>query len=69
MPTLLQTGSESPGDLYITDALAERIPNATVGVLQGQAHEGMTTAPDQYVDSVLTFLLGHGTAASAPEDQ
>ena len=63
MPTLLQTGSESPQELYLTDALARRIPNATVGILQDQAHEGMTTAPDQYVESVLGFLLGRAARA------
>jgi pimeloyl-ACP methyl ester carboxylesterase len=54
---LLQTGSESPRDLYVTDALAAALPHATIGVLRGQAHEGMTTAPDQYLESVRTFLL------------
>ena len=30
---------------------------ATIGVLPGQAHEGMTTAPDMYLEAVRTFLL------------
>lgn len=54
---LLQTGSESPRDLYVTDALAAALPHATIGVLPGQAHEGMTTAPDMYLEAVRTFLL------------
>jgi pimeloyl-ACP methyl ester carboxylesterase len=54
---LLQTGSESPRDLYVTDALAAALPHATIGVLPGQAHEGMTTAPDLYLEAVTTFLL------------
>lgn len=55
MPVLLQTGSESP-ELYTTDALAAVLPGATVGVLDGQAHEGMTTAPEQYAAQVRSFL-------------
>ena len=54
---LLQTGSESPRDLYVTDALAAALPHASIGVLAGQAHEGMTTAPDLYLEAVRTFLL------------
>jgi len=54
---LLQTGSESPPDLYVTDALAAALPRATIGVLPGQAHEGMTTAPDMYLEAIRTFLL------------
>jgi hypothetical protein len=54
---LLQIGSESPRDLYVTDALAAVLPHASIGVLAGQAQEGMTTAPDMYLDAVRTFLL------------
>jgi pimeloyl-ACP methyl ester carboxylesterase len=57
MDVLLQTGSESPRDLYVTDALAAALPRAAIGVLPGQAHEGMTTAPDMYLEAVRTFLL------------
>lgn len=56
MPVLLQVGSESPRDLYVTDALAAVLPNAHVGVLEGQAHEGMTTAPGIYAESIARFL-------------
>jgi pimeloyl-ACP methyl ester carboxylesterase len=55
---LLQIGSESPRDLYVTDALAAALPNARIEVLPGQAHEGMTTAPEMYAESVTKFLLG-----------
>jgi pimeloyl-ACP methyl ester carboxylesterase len=58
IPVLMQIGSESPRDLHLTDALAAVLPNAAIGVLAGQAHEGMTTAPDMYVEAVTTFLLG-----------
>jgi pimeloyl-ACP methyl ester carboxylesterase len=58
MPVLLQTGSESPGDLYVTNRLAAVLPDARIGVLPGQAHEGMTTAPEMYASAVTAFLLG-----------
>jgi pimeloyl-ACP methyl ester carboxylesterase len=56
-PVLLQVGSESPRDLFLTDALAACLPQARIETLQGQAHEGMTTAPEMYADSVIRFLL------------
>ena len=52
VPTLLQVGSESPAERYVTRALAAVLPDVTIGVLEGQAHEGMTTAPEQYVDAL-----------------
>jgi pimeloyl-ACP methyl ester carboxylesterase len=57
-PVLLQIGSESPRNLYVTDALAAVLPDARIEPLAGQAHEGMTTAPALYARSVITFLLG-----------
>ena len=56
VPVLLQVGSESPREFYVTDALAAVLPDVRVETLAGQAHEGMTTAPAQYVASVLRFL-------------
>jgi pimeloyl-ACP methyl ester carboxylesterase len=56
MPVLLQTGTESPPDFYVTDALAAVLADATIGPLEGQAHEGMTTAPEQYVEAVRRFV-------------
>jgi pimeloyl-ACP methyl ester carboxylesterase len=56
MPVLLQVGSDSPSNFYVTDALVAVLPNASVGGLEGQAHEGMTTAPEQYVDAIRRFL-------------
>lgn len=64
-PVLLQVGSESPRDLYVTDALLEVLPNARVQTLAGQAHEGMTTAPDQYTAGVLEFLAERTSGAHA----
>jgi pimeloyl-ACP methyl ester carboxylesterase len=56
VPVLLQVGTESPRQLYVTDALAAVLPNVRIDELAGQAHEGMTTAPAQYVQSVMHFL-------------
>jgi pimeloyl-ACP methyl ester carboxylesterase len=57
MPVLLQIGTESPRDLYVTDALASVLPDVRIGPLPGQAHEGMTTAPEMYAEAVSRFLL------------
>jgi hypothetical protein len=61
---VLQIGSDSPRDLYATDALAAVLPDARIEPLPGQAHEGMTTAPGMYADSVIRFLLGDASPAS-----
>ena len=58
MPVLLQIGSESPRELFVTDALAAVLPDARIEPLAGQAHEGMTTAPEMYAEAVTRFLLG-----------
>jgi pimeloyl-ACP methyl ester carboxylesterase len=65
IPALLHVGSESPRHLYVTDALAAVLPNSRIEVLQGQAHEGMTTSPEQYADSVLRFLTDAADARAA----
>jgi len=57
IPVLLQIGTESPRDLYVTDALAAILPNVRIEELPGQAHEGMTTAPQMYAEAVSRFLL------------
>ena len=57
LPVLLQIGSESPREIYVTDALAAVLSDVRVEALPGQAHEGMTTAPEQYCDAVSRFLL------------
>lgn len=57
-PVMLQVGTESPRDLYVTDALAAVLPDVRIEELPGQAHEGMTTAPGKYAEAVSRFLLG-----------
>ncbi len=56
MPVLFLVGSESPRALYATDALAAVLPDARIVTLAGQAHEGMTTAPEQFVAAIDAFL-------------
>ncbi len=56
-PVMLQIGTESPRDLYVTDALAAVLPDVRIEELPGQAHEGMTTAPEMYAEAVSRFLL------------
>lgn len=57
-PVLLQVGSESPRHVYLTDALLASLRDVRIEGLEGQAHEGMTTAPEMYAASVRKFLLG-----------
>ena len=57
IPVVLQIGTESPRDLYVTDALAAVLPKVHIQELAGQAHEGMTTAPEMYAESVSRVLL------------
>jgi pimeloyl-ACP methyl ester carboxylesterase len=56
VPVMLQVGTDSPRDLYVTDALAAVLPNVRIEELPGQAHEGMTTAPRMYAEAVSRFL-------------
>jgi pimeloyl-ACP methyl ester carboxylesterase len=57
MPVLLLVGSESPRELYYTDALAAVLPDSRIVTLEGTAHEGMTMVPEQFVQRVAEFLL------------
>jgi pimeloyl-ACP methyl ester carboxylesterase len=57
VPVMLQIGTESPRDLYVTDALAAVLPDVRIQELPGQAHEAMTTAPGMYAEAVSRFLL------------
>jgi pimeloyl-ACP methyl ester carboxylesterase len=66
MPVLLLVGSESPRELYATDVLAANLPDARIVPLEGQAHEGMTTAPELFFETVAPFLLGEPVAVKRP---
>jgi pimeloyl-ACP methyl ester carboxylesterase len=56
-PVLLQVGTESPRHHFITDSLAAVLPQVRIEDLPGQAHEGMTTAPEMYAQAVERFLF------------
>ena len=58
MPVMLQIGTESPRELYVTDALAAVLADVRIEELPGQAHEAMTTVPRMYAEAVSRFLLG-----------
>ncbi|MET1081796.1 MAG: alpha/beta hydrolase [Burkholderiales bacterium] len=57
VPVMLQIGTRSLRDLYVTDALAAVLPFVSVEELPEQAHECMTTAPKMYAEAVSRFLL------------
>jgi hypothetical protein len=56
MPVQLLVGTASPRQIYVTDALVAVLPDVRITDLEGQAHESMTTAPDQFVAAISTFL-------------
>lgn len=57
VPTLLVTGSESPPEiLEPIGRLAEALPNATTVVLEGQHHNAMDTAPELFLETVLSWI-------------
>jgi hypothetical protein len=49
----------------VTDALAAILRNVRIDTLAGQAHEGMTTAPQLYAEATMRFLLVEAEAANA----
>jgi pimeloyl-ACP methyl ester carboxylesterase len=65
VPVLLQIGSESPRDMYVTDSLAAVLPDVQIDTLAGQAHEAMTTAPELYAQATTRFLLAGSPVAVA----
>lgn len=61
IPVVLQIGSESPRECFFTDALASVFPDVCVETLDSQAHDGMTTNPEQYAEAVRRIFLGQGS--------
>ncbi|MEY7848792.1 alpha/beta fold hydrolase [Natrarchaeobius sp. A-rgal3] len=56
-PALLMTGSESPP--FYKDAIKaanSTLPNSQISTFEGHQHEPMNTAPDRFVDEVLSFV-------------
>ncbi|MBX0297390.1 alpha/beta fold hydrolase [Haloarcula nitratireducens] len=56
-PTLVLSGGESPPfNKDATEAVTDALPNSRLVTFDGHAHEPMNTAPDRFVDEVLTFI-------------
>lgn len=54
-PTLLLTGSESPQWGHeTTEALEDVLPNTRGVTFDGHAHAAMLTAPDRFIDEIVT---------------
>ena len=60
IPTLLLTGSKtaSPQLKQAIRGLLDSLPNRSLVVLEGQEHNAMDTAREQFADAVMNFLLG-----------
>ena len=56
LPVLLQVGTASEPDHWVTDALAAVLPDVTLEPLPEQGHDAMLTAPELYARSVVRFL-------------
>jgi len=57
VPTLLLLGgASSPRHVAATQAVASALPYSGISVLAGQAHVAMRTAPQLFVDEVVSFL-------------
>ena len=57
MPVLLQFGTESPAELYLTETLLGVLHDARRGPLEGQGHDAMVLAPELYVDTLRDFVF------------
>lgn len=56
-PTLLLTGAESSHWLKeTTEALADTLPNSRLVIFDEHGHLAMLTAPDRFIDEVLSFV-------------
>ncbi len=60
VPTLLVTGSDtaSPQLKRAVSSLLDSLPNRSLIVLEGQQHNAMDTARQQFAEAVVSFLLG-----------
>jgi pimeloyl-ACP methyl ester carboxylesterase len=57
VPVLLLVGSDSPDDVKADpDVVAAALPDARIGVLDGQMHMAHLTDPQSFVDRVVAFL-------------
>lgn len=60
-PTLLLLGGDSPQILKAATEIIDRaLPDSQIAIMPGQQHTAMYTAPDLFLNEVLTFLNGPG---------
>jgi pimeloyl-ACP methyl ester carboxylesterase len=61
VPTLILTGSrtESPDLKRAISVLMGCLPNPTLAVIEGQEHNAMDTVPQQFAETVISFLLNN----------
>jgi pimeloyl-ACP methyl ester carboxylesterase len=61
VPTLVLTGSrtESPDLKRAINVLMGCLPNSTLVVLEGQEHNAMDAVPQQFAETVISFLLNN----------
>ncbi|WP_222918597.1 alpha/beta fold hydrolase [Natrinema sp. SYSU A 869] len=59
IPTLLLSGSKSP-PLYkdATKAVNESLPDSRIAIFEGEQHMAIHTAPDRFINEVITFIEG-----------
>ncbi|SFE34545.1 alpha/beta fold hydrolase [Nitrosomonas sp. Nm166] len=56
-PVLLLLGGDSHARRYVTaERLQQSLPSSRIGILTGQQHSAMRTAPDLFVHKVIEFL-------------
>jgi pimeloyl-ACP methyl ester carboxylesterase len=57
MPVLLLVGADNPDEVKANpEAFAAALPNARIGVLEGQAHIAHLTGPQSFAERVISFL-------------
>lgn len=57
VPTLVLVGSESPaGVRSLCERVADAVPQAELGVLAGEQHVAIDTAPELFAETVLAFI-------------
>ncbi|MCL4261859.1 MAG: alpha/beta hydrolase [Anaerolineae bacterium] len=60
-PTLLLLGGDSPQILKAATEIIDRaLPDSQIAIMPRQQHTAMYTAPDLFLNEVLTFLIGPG---------
>ena len=58
-PVLLLLGGDSHARRYMTaERLQQSLPNSRIGILPGQQHSAMRTAPELFAHTVIEFLAG-----------